>query len=689
MGIFAPHIMGRAIVFALLLTHVGTSAIAHPTAGPASAPLEEGVDASIKPGEDFFSFANGDWLKATQIPANKPRWGARDEIDESTKRQLAHLIDANHASPAGSYQRKAADFYAAYAAEATIEARGTASIKPQLNSIDHIDDQAGLARQLGLDLRADVDPLNIGIYDSASPLGLSVERGIHGETHHFAYLLQGGLGLPSRDAYFDTAPKAQAQRARYQEYIGRLLELAGFDRAAQRAQGVLALETEIAKTHATIDESSSEKNADNHWTLADFRNRAPGMDWSAFFSAAGLAKQGDIVAWQPGAIKGIAALVTTQPLASWKDYLRFHAIHRYADVLPRKFAEQAAALHGIDAAEGGAQVPDVQRALDATNRALPEIVGRIYVEKYFPHESKSKAQAILAHVIDALGKRLESVRWMSPETRKLALSRLRTLYFGIGYPDKWTDYSRLTIDANDVIGNLQRVSDWNYRNALARLAQPTDKTEWMVPPQAVGAIYQPLQNAYNFSAALMQAPKYDPTAPDAASYGAIGAIFGHELSHFIDPLGANYDDSGGAHHWWTNDDKVQFDQACAALVAQFSAYKPFPDLPVDGKLTLSENIADLGGLAAAFDAYRSTLGSKGADKAYVRQQDRAFFIAFARSWRAKMRPEAMRKQLATNTHAPESYRISTVRNLREWYEAFDVLPGQRLYLEPEARVRIW
>jgi putative endopeptidase len=645
---------------------------------------ESGVDASIKPGDDFYAYANGDWLKATTIAAGLGRWSARDEIEANTRRQVASLIEEGATQPLGSYQRKVADFYAAYLADGLIEAKGISSIKPLLTRIDGLHDKAALMRLIGSELRADVDPLNFGIYASSHLFGLSVERGIHGEKRHFAYLVQGGLGLPDRDYYLATSPKMQAVRVKYQENIGRVLKLAGFDRAAQRAREVMALETAIARSHGTRAESSEDRNADNRWTRVDFANKAPGMDWRVFFAAAGLSKQNDFVAWQPGAIIGEAALVASQSLEAWKNYLRFHVIDRYTDLLPRSFS-----IHEGDVSGASKQNTREQRAIDATSKAMPEAVGRMYVEKYFSSESKTKVREIVANVISAFEKRIEAVPWMTPATKIQALSKLKTMYFGVGYPEHWTDYSRLTIDAGDAVGNSRRAADWHYENALIKLDQPTDITEWVTLPQTVGAIYMPLQNAYNFSAALLQAPKFDPTASDAANYGAIGAIAGHEITHFVDSLGANYDADGGMRLWWTNADKAKFEALSVALVTQFSSYRPFSDLSINGKLTLTENIADLGGLAAAFDAYRRTLGRKANDKHYVRILDRQFFIGFARAWRVKIRNDALRTQVTTNDHAPETFRVSTVRNMDAWYDAFDVLPGQRLYLEPKARVRIW
>jgi putative endopeptidase len=651
--------------------------------------LESGVDASIKPGDDFFAYANGSWLAATEIPAGKERWNARTEIDELARQRVAKLLDDAGTAPPGSTPRKVADFRAAYLNDAAIEARGIAPLKPVLDRIDRVRDKSALTQLLGKELRADVDPLNWGVYNSSHVLGLSVEASNGGEKTYVAFLLQGGLGLPDREHYVSAEPRMQALRTRYLQYIGGMLTLAGFDRATQRAPAVMALETAIAQSHATREASANDRNADNLWTRADFAREAPGIDWSAFFAAAGLSRQEAFVAWQPSAVKGVAALVESQPLQAWQDYLRFHAVHAYADVLPRAFAEQAMALQSAAGSGQPQQSSRAQRAVEATQSAMSDALGRMYAERHFPAEDKARVQAIVAHVVAAFGKRVEAVTWMSPGTRTLALTKVKSLYVGVGYPEKWQDYSDLAVDPADAAGNLQRVADRNYRQALARLGQSVDRTQWLMAPYAAGAILAFQQNAYNFSAALLQAPKFDAAASDAANYGAIGAIIGHDVTHFVDTLGAEYEADGRNHRWWTPEDSSHYEAATQALVNQFSGYRPFPDLGVNGKLTLTENLADLGGLAAAFDAYRQTLGNRIADKQYVRAQDRQFFIGFARGWRSKIREDAQRTQLATNDHAPESFRVDTVRNIDAWYEAFDVLPGQRLYLEPKARVRIW
>jgi putative endopeptidase len=526
-----------------------------------------------------------------------------------------------------------------------------------------------------------VDPLNIGIYASASVLGLSVEHSIHGEKTYTAFLVQGGLGLGDRDKYLSQDSSGVAERRRYQDYIGRMLSLAGFDHPDQRAAKVLTLETALAESQATPQTSAVDKNADTQWSRADFAREATGMDWGIFFDAAGLGKEQMIVAWQPSAIKGVAALVSSQSLDSWKDYLRFHLLHDYADVLPRSFAEAAAGMRGDQ------HTRDVQ-ALAVTQAAMASAIGQLYATRYFSPAQKARVTGVIRNVAAAFREHVADAAWLSPTSRLVALAKIDRLYVGIGYPEQWEDWSDVRIDSADAFGNAQRLADRQKRHALARLAKPYDPHEWLLPPQIVGAILIFQQNAYTFAAGLLQPPKYDSTASDAATYGSIGAIIGHDMSHFVDVLGANYEADGRMRRWWTAEDSTRFEEAAEPIVRQFSAYQPLPGLNVDGRLTRTENVADLAGLTAAFEAYRKSLGPRAADRDYVKRSDREFFIAFAQSFGSKMNETGLRAQL-TNDHAPEGYRMDTVRNLDAWYEAFDVTPTQRLYLEPAARVRIW
>jgi putative endopeptidase len=658
------------------------------------------VAADVAPGDNFFAYANGGWLKVTEIPDGRGKWDSRAEIAQVVRQQISALLDEANAAPAGSDARKVADFRAAWLNRAAIDARGMAPLKPMLARIERIRNKAGLTRFLGSELAADVDPLGMGVYDSSHVLGLAVQEGTHGERNHVAYILQGGLGLNDRESYLSADARAKLALARYRTAIAQVLSQ--LDRAAdgsaadtaRRSQAVVELEIALAHSHATPEASADERSADTLWTRADFAREAPGIDWATFFAAAGLSRQHAFVAWHPGAIKGVAARVHAERLQTWKDYLRIRLVARFADVLPTALAGHAVALHGGTAASAGPEPADVraQRSIDAaqtaTQAAMSNAIGKMYVERHFPPEHKARVQTIVRNVVAVVARRVENLAWMSPQARTIALDKLSSLNFDVGYPDRWQDDSKLAIDPVDPVGNLTRIAQHNRNQAIARLGQPVDRREWRVPPQWPGAVLFFHRNAHNFAAALLQPPKFDAAASEAASYGAIGAIVGHEVTHFIDTLGADYMADGVRRRWWSDEDMTRYQTTTEPLARQYSDYRPFPGVALDGKRALTENVADLGGLTAAFDAYRRTLGSKANDREHVRRTDREFFVGFAQAWRAKSRDDALIKQ-AAGIHAPEMYRVWTVRNLDAWYDAFDVTPGQRMYLPPQQRVRIW
>lgn len=650
--------------------------------------LERGVDSTVSPGDDFFGYANGAWLSAHPIPAGMTRWGAREEIAAKTRAQVDSLLAAAWSAAQGTAARKVADFRNAYLDQGGIDSRGVAAIEPLLDSIDRISDRKALTRFLGRELRADVDPLNWAIYNSSQVLGLSVEPGINGESTYVAFLVQGGLGLPDRDNYLSNDTAVVALRAVYTRYVARMLALSGADHPEERARDVLALETAMAETHATAAASALDHNADTKWSRADFASKAPGMDWDLFFAAAGLGRQESFVPWQPAAVTGVATLVAARPLSEWRSYLRFHALDHYADVLPRDFAGQMTAMR---AAAGTALTGDTsraRRALDATQLALGEALGRMYSERYFSEHQKRRVQGVVDRVVAAFARRLERAAWMSLATRTKALAKVRSLYVGIGYPEHAADYSDLQVDPRDAYGNVRRAELRTYRHAVSELGRRVDRSDWWILPQTSGGVLIFQQNAYDFTAALLQPPKYDSTASDAAAYGAIGAIIGHDVSHYVDLLGAEYDIDGREHRWWTDGDAARWDTLTRPLVDQFSAYHPLSGVAVDGAHSRTENAADLAGLVSAFDAYRASLGVRGSDSAWVRMQDREFFLAYAAGWRVNA-GEAYLRQQAPSDHAPERYRVNTVRNIDAWYAAFDVRPGQQLYLPESQRVRVW
>ncbi|HEY1227169.1 MAG TPA: M13 family metallopeptidase, partial [Ramlibacter sp.] len=446
----------------------------------------------------------------------------------------------------------------------------------------------------------------------------------------------------------------------------------------------MALETAIAQTHATREASVDVHLADNTWTLKDFTAKAPGMDWRAFFKAAGLADQKKFIVWHPTAAKGEASLVNSTDLATWKDWLAFHQINHFAGVLPKAVADTRFDFYGKALSGTPQQSPRAKRALASTDGAMDEAVGKIYVAKFFPAESKARVQQMVANIIAAFGKRIDKLDWMAPATRAQAKEKLKTLYVGVGYPDHWKSYEGLAVSPTDAFANAVNAEQFRYKHEIAKLHQKPDRTEWVMPPQLVNAVNLPLQNSLNFPAAILQPPFFDPKASEASNYGSIGAIIGHEISHSFDDQGSQFDAQGRMRDWWTKQDAEHFKAASQKLAEQYSSYKPFPDLAVNGQQTLSENLADLAGLSAALDALHAALGPKANEQA-----DRDFFIGFAHSWRSKMREAAERRGILTDGHAPPEYRAATVRNIDAWYKAFDVKPGEKLYLPPEQRVRVW
>ena len=643
-----------------------------------------GMKLSVKPGDDFNAYVNGGWMDATEIPADKGAWGIGHEVAEATDKRVAQLIeDTAKSAGASDEARRVGAFYTAYMDEVGIEAKGLAPLLPTLNKINAVKDKKELAHLLGTTIRADVDPVNSTNFFTENVFGLWVSQGLHDPEHYQAYLLQGGLGLPDRDYYLAKDKRMAGLREKYQQHITAVLKAAGWKDADKRAAAVFELETAIAKAHASREDSEDVQKADNTWAVADFDKKAHGMDWQAFFDGAGLSNQQSINVWHPGAAKGEAALVGSKPLAVWKDYLAFHAINHFSGSLSSVFSDEHFNFYGKVLSGVPQQEPRWKRGVEHTNDALGDAVGKLYVGKYFPPESKVRIQAIVDNLIRAFNDRIDHLEWMAPATKVEAKAKLKTLYVGVGYPEHWVDYTGLEIKPDDALGNAVRAEEHAYKRALAKFGKPVDRSEWAMVPQIVNAVNLPLQNALNFPAGILQPPFFDPAAPDAVNYGSIGATIGHEISHSFDDEGAQFDSQGRLRNWWTKADLEHFHKSSAALAAQFSTYKPFPDLAVKGQQTLSENIADLAGLNAALDAYHASL------KDPAQGSDQQFFVAFGESWRTKEREAVLRRQIATDGHAPAQYRVSTVRNLDAWYGAFDVQPGQTLYLKPEDRVRIW
>lgn len=650
-----------------------------------------GIDHSVAPGDDFFAYANGAWDKKTEIPADRSSYGVGSIVAEKTDAQVRDLIEAaakTNPKP-GSDAQKVGDFFASYMDEAGIEAKGLTPLKPELGRIAAIADKKSLSAYLGTTLGADVDPLNATNFHTDHIFGLWVSQSFTEPARNVPYLLQGGLGLPDREYYLAPSAKMAEIRAKYKAHIAAMLKLAGIADADAKADAIFALEVKIAASHASRADSEEVHKANNPWAREDFAKRAPGLDWDAYFGAAGLGPRKNFVVWQPTSVVGISALAASEPVAVWKDYLVFHVIDHNAGVLPKAFVEERFAFYGTTLTGATKMRDRWKRAIAATNGAIGEEVGKLYVAKYFPPETKAKIESLVKDLLAAYHARISNLAWMSPQTKQKALAKLATLKVGVGYPDKWQDYTGLEIVRGDAFGNQSRADAFGYRLSLAKLDQPVDRGEWVMTPQTVNAVNLPLANALNFPAAILQAPYFDAEADAALNYGAIGSVIGHEISHSFDDQGCQFDAEGRLVNWWTPADLAHFEAASARLAAQFDGYHPFADLAVNGKQTLSENIADLAGLAAAHDAYVLSLKGRSAPVKQGLTGDQRFFLAFAQSWRTKMRDALLRMQVATDGHAPAQYRGETVRNFDAWYAAFDVKPAEKLYLAPADRVQVW
>jgi putative endopeptidase len=685
----ANRLEGFFIALALMLAGVGRRALPAEVARDTHGLDLSGMDRSVNPGDDFFRYANGDWLKVTKIPEDRASYGVFDALAEEANRQTADLImEARKAAP-GSEARKVGDYYDAFMDEKAIEARGLSPLKAELDEINSIADKAALARVLGSELRADVDPLNNTNFYTDRLFGIWVSPDFNNPERNVAYILQGGLGLPDRDNYLGNDARDVELQAKYRAHVAKVLKLAGVADAEAKAARIYDLEHRIAEAHTSRTESEDVHKANNPWRLQEFSAKAPGLDWPNFFKAAGLSGQPLIMVWQPGGVTGISALVGSQPLGVWKEYLTFHAIDRASGLLPKAFADERFDFYGRTLNGVPQQRERSKRAVDATSDALGDAVGQLYVKRYFPPAAKAKIQEMVKNIVRAFGRRIDNLEWMSPATKAKAKAKLDTLYVGVGYPEHWRDYAGLKIVRDDPLGNAERSELFDYRWSLSKLGKPADKTEWWMTPQTVNAVNLPIQNALNFPAAILKPPFFDPAADPVVNYGSIGATIGHEISHSFDDQGSQFDARGRLQNWWTPQDLAHFRAAADRLAAEFDAYEPLPGVHVNGKLTLSENIADVAGLSAAFDAYRGAYGGRPAPDAEGFTGDQRFFLAYGQSWRGKQRPESLRVQLATDGHAPDEYRADTVRNIDAWYQAFGVQPGRKLYLAPEARVRVW
>jgi putative endopeptidase len=673
---------------AVLLAIYGC-AVSPVAAGTADGTTEaQEMDRSIKPGDDFYRYTNGGWLKSVTIPAGQASYDTRAILMERTTHRVRDLIQgaaADH-TVKGTLAQKVGDYYASFMDEDAIQSKGLKPLAGDLAAIAAIKNKVSLSAYLGMSLNTEVDGLTA---NTDHLFGAFVNQSFTDSKHYVFHLLQGGLGMPDRESYLDPSPEATALRAKYQAHIAAILKLASVADAETKAARILALEIGIARSHAPDADGADVFKQNNPWKRSDFHAKAPGMDWDAYFAAAGISHEPEFIVWQPSAVVGSSALVASESVEVWKDYLRFHLIEHYSSVLPKTVSGEDFAFYGITLS-GAQQPPERSKlAIAATNAALGQAVGQLYTQRYFPPEAKAKAQEMVRDLIAAYRGRIANLAWMSPATKEKALTKLAALRIGGGYPDSWIDYSSLRIVRGDAVGNMRRAAAFNRAFSLAKLKRPADPDEWRIDPQIVGAIIIFSPNTETFSAGILQPPYFDYQGDTASNYGSAGAGMAHEISHSFDELGNIYDDQGRLGKWWTDEDAANYHAATEKLVAQAGRYCPFPDLCVNGKQIVGESSADLAGLLVAHDAYLLSLHGKPDTVINGLTGEQRFFLAFAQRWRKTQNEAALRRQIATDHHLPPEYRSNAVRNVDAWYKAFEIAPEDKLYLKPEDRVTIW
>ena len=651
-------------------------------------PVTDGLDTSLKPGDDFYRYANGGWLKANTIPARGSSYDTRAMLAEKTSQQVRDLIQ--HAASAhaakGSVVQKVGDYYASYLDQSAIDAKGLSPLADEMARIAAISDKTSLSAYLGTTLNSEVEGLTA---NADHVFGIWINQGFEDADHNLPHIWQGGLGMPDRDDYLDSSPKMVELRNQYKAHIRAVLTFARDVDPEPAAARILSLETAIAQAFAPESDAADVSKQNNPWKRADFSTKARGLDWGEYFQSAGLAEQRDFIVWQPSAVIGVSALVRSDNIDVWKGYLRFHLIEHYASVLPKAVAAEHFAFYGKILA-GAQQMPDRRNeAIAATNGALGQAVGQLYTQRYFPPQAKLRAQAMVNDLITAYRGRISSLTWMSPQTKQKALTKLAALQVVVGYPDAWIDYSSLDVARGDAFGNMRRAEAFNRLRNLARLKQPVNPIEWPINPQVPGAVIMFSPNAEFFSAAILQPPYFDSEGDAASNYGSAGAAMAHEITHSFDELGNIYDAQGRLRTWWTAEDLAKYREAAEKLVKQFNGYCPFLDLCLNGKQVLSENAADLAGLLVAHDAYVLSLKAKDDVVINGLSGEQRFFLAFAKRWRKLQTETALRQQLKTDIHSAGEYRSDTVRNVDGWYDTYNVAPHDKLYLKPEDRARIW
>ncbi|MFM9435756.1 putative endopeptidase [Janthinobacterium sp. CG_23.3] len=687
--------MKRYLLSALTLTLLASLSHAADTAQsqPAAAAPRSGVDvqyidAGVRAQDDFFAHLNGQWLKTTEIPADKSSWGSFAKLRDDTLPQLRAIVEAAQqagqgggakAGAAAAEQQKIGDLYASYMDEKRLDALGAKPLAGEFSRIRALRDKKAIPALVA-------HLAQIGV---AAPYAIYIGQDARASTRYAVYVSQSGLGMPDRDYYLDA--KLAEVKAKYQLHVEKMLALAGGKRAGADAKAVVALETALAQVQWTKVENRDPVKRYNKVALAQLDALTPGYDLRGGMAAAGVAAKVDyVIASQPSYLGALQKIVEQTDLATWQAYFEWQLLRSYAPYLSSDFADAHFAFYGTTITGVTAQPPRWKRGVAAVEGALGEAVGKLYVARHFPAERKARMETLVRNLMLAYRQSIDTLDWMSPETKREAQAKLAKFTPKIGYPSKWRDYGALAIARGELVGNMMRAADFGYKRQLNKLGMPVDREEWGMTPQTVNAYYSSTMNEIVFPASILQPPFFDAGADDAVNYGAIGAVIGHEISHGFDDKGSQSDGDGNLRDWWGAQDRKNFAAKADALVRQYSRYSPLPGYQVNGELTLGENIADNSGLAVAYKAYRLSLGGQDAPVIDGLSGDQRFYMGFGQVWRSKMREPQQIVQIKSDPHAPGQFRANgTVVNQPGFYDAFDVKEGDKMYLAPERRVIIW
>lgn len=637
------------------------------------------VDASVKPGDDFFKHVNGAWMAATTMPDDKTRVGAFDMLRDKSESDVRKILEELAKTPpaAGSVQEKVINLYNSWMDEAAIEARGIEPLKADLDAIAEVKTKADLTRL-------------IGDIDYSGPVGVYIEPDPVDPTKYTVNITQSGLGMPNRDFYLDKNERFAGYRTAYKAYVTKIFELIGEKEPAKAADAVIALETKLATAHWAPERQRDVQATNNPVDRGGLQKMVPAIDWNIFLASSGLGDVQNFVVKETTALRDGAKLLDSQPIDAWKKYLAFHIASDNASYLPKAFDEANFAFYRQALNGQKTQRDRWKRGIGLLDGMIGEGVGELYVARFFPPENKAKMEELVANLNKAMGERLKTLSWMDEPTRAEAMKKLASFDPRVGYPVKWRDYSAFKVEAGKLFENARAGRKFEWNRQVAQLKGPVDRAEWHMNPQTVNAYYNPPMNQITFPAAILQPPFFDPNADPAVNYGAIGAVIGHEMGHGFDDQGSEYDEAGKIRNWWTPETKAKFKEATARLGAQYNAFCPLEGQCVKGDLTMGENIGDLGGLEMAYTAYKLSLGGKEAPVLGGLTGDQRFFMAHAQVWRQIIRDDALVNQLRTDPHSPAAARGSIPeRNIDAWYAAFGVKEGDKGYIKPEDRVRIW